>query len=136
MFGSASLPVVRDPVLRSILDDSFLRGTLDSFFKLPRNNLESVRNWKMMEYIREEDGVYKLEVEVPGMNKDDISIEIKGSVVTIKGESTKRNVKFTNSYPLLETIDIKRITAKVEDGILEILMPKVAEKKPLQIKVQ
>jgi len=90
-----------------------------------------------------------LNVELPGVTKDDISLEVKDSTLTIKGEKKlEKNVKeenfhrmertygsFTRAFTLPSTVQQDKVKAKFRDGILEIMLPKEEEAKPKQIKV-
>ena len=90
-----------------------------------------------------------LNVELPGVTKEDISLEVKDSTLTIKGEKRlEKDVKeenfhrmertygsFTRAFTLPSTVQQDRVKAKFRDGILEIMIPKAEEAKPKQIKV-
>ena len=90
-----------------------------------------------------------LNVELPGVTKEDIALEVKDSTLTIKGEKKfEENVKeenfhrmersygsFTRAFTLPSTVQQDKVKAKFRDGILEIMLPKAEEAKPKQIKV-
>lgn len=90
-----------------------------------------------------------LNVELPGVTKEDIALEVKDSTLTIKGEKKlEKNVteenfhrmersygSFTRAFTLPSTVQQDKVKAKFRDGILEIMLPKVEEAKPKQIKV-
>jgi len=90
-----------------------------------------------------------LNVELPGVTKDDISLEVKDSTLTIRGEKKlEKDVKeenfhrmertygsFTRAFTLPSTVQQDKVKAKFRDGILEIRLPKAEEAKPKQIKV-
>jgi len=90
-----------------------------------------------------------LNVELPGVTKEDISLEVKDSTLTIKGEKKlEKNVKeenfhrmertygsFTRAFTLPSTVQQDKVKAKFRDGILEIMLPKAEEARPKQIKV-
>ena len=90
-----------------------------------------------------------LNVELPGVTKEDIYLEVKDSTLTIKGEKKlEKDVKeenfhrmertygsFTRAFTLPSTVQQDRVKAKFRDGILEIMIPKAEEAKPKQIKV-
>ena len=90
-----------------------------------------------------------LNVELPGVTKEDIALEVKDSTLTIKGEKKlEKNVKeenfhrlersygsFTRAFTLPSTVQQDKVKAKFRDGILEIMLPKAEEAKPKQIKV-
>jgi len=90
-----------------------------------------------------------LNVELPGVTKEDISLEVKDSTLTIRGEKKlEKNVKeenfhrmertygsFTRAFTLPSTVQQDKVKAKFRDGILEIMLPKAEEARPKQIKV-
>ena len=90
-----------------------------------------------------------LNVELPGVTKEDISLEVKDSTLTLRGEKKlEKDVKeenfhrmertyggFTRAFTLPSTVQQDKVKAKFKDGILEIMLPKAEEAKPKQIKV-
>ncbi len=90
-----------------------------------------------------------LNVELPGVTKEDLALEVKDSTLTIKGEKKlEKDVKeenfhrmertygsFTRAFTLPSTVQQDKVKAKFRDGILEIMLPKAEEAKPKQIKV-
>jgi HSP20 family protein len=95
--------------------------------------------------IVENDKAFELHVAVPGMNKEDFQIEMNDSFLTISGErkftTEKKDANwhsietqygnFSRSFSLPENVDTSRISAKYNNGILEVLIPK-DEKKALK----
>jgi len=91
-----------------------------------------------------------LNVELPGVSKEDLSLEVKDNTLTIKGEKKmEKDVNeesyhrmertygsFMRAFTLPSTVQQDKVKAKFKDGILEILIPKVEEAKPKQIKVE
>jgi HSP20 family protein len=101
---------------------------------------------------REGDDAYYIEVELPGVKKEDISIDVNEDVLTISGERKIKDEqkdenfykvesaygKFERSFNLPEDVDTDKIEAKTENGVLEIKIPKVqkVEKKPKKIEIK
>jgi HSP20 family protein len=98
--------------------------------------------------IRDDENAYILQAVLPGVKSEDIDIEIASDAVTIKGEFQKEdqeNVKyllqerasgyFSRVISLPDEIDADNTEAKLEDGILTLHIPKVAEALPRKIKV-
>lgn len=87
--------------------------------------------------------------ELPGMSKEDIKLEMQNNSVTISGEKrfehekTKKNYyigeraygNFHRSFQLPSHVDTKQINAEFNDGVLKIVIPKLKEAKPKQIKI-
>jgi HSP20 family protein len=88
---------------------------------------------------RETDESYHIEVELPGVKKEDVDIKVDGNVLTISGErNVREEVKdedyhrvesryglFSRSFTLPEKVDIAKIQAEFENGILEVSIPKL-----------
>ena len=84
---------------------------------------------------------YKIELAAPGMEKTDFNVKLDGKVLTInvekKAEAARENEKmirkefsykpFKRSFTLDEKIDAANITAKYENGILKLELPKREE---------
>ena len=94
------------------------------------------------------DGIV-LKVELPGVNKDDVSVEVKDNVLTLKGErlldpkikdehyyrKERSFGKFNRSFSLQETIKPDLIKASFKDGVLTVAIPRPEEEKPKQVTV-
>jgi HSP20 family molecular chaperone IbpA len=82
------------------------------------------------------DGTVKIEEEVPGFSKEDITVLLKEGrlSVTLKREGRKEK-RFT--YHVSSKVDSTKITASCKDGILTLLLPPVTKKQvePLTIAV-
>jgi HSP20 family protein len=88
---------------------------------------------------REGKEAYHIEVELPGIKKDEVDVKVDGNVLTISGERTLRDEvkeenyhkvesfygKFSRSFTLPERVDIENIHAKSVDGLLEVIIPKL-----------
>ncbi|HEX9786592.1 MAG TPA: Hsp20/alpha crystallin family protein [Candidatus Binatia bacterium] len=91
-----------------------------------------------------------VKAEIPGMDKDNIEVNLTDHTLTIKGEKKKaEEVKEENYYrserrygSFVRTLDLSRevqadkVKAKFKDGVLEVRMPKTEEAKAKEIKVQ
>ena len=101
--------------------------------------------------VTEDDKVYRIKAEVPGVNKEDISVSIDGNAVTIvaethrekeekKGETVIRTERYygrqSRSFTLAKEIDSERSGAKYENGILELTLPKREGSAARELKVQ
>jgi HSP20 family protein len=90
-----------------------------------------------------------LKIEVPGIDEKDIDVRVENNVLTVHGErkfekeekeENFRRVErqygsFTRTFTLPTTVDAEKVSANYEKGILKITLPKKAEAKPKQIKV-
>ena len=107
--------------------------------------------WKPAMDISETDEAYLIEADIPGLKKEDVKIEVMDDVVTIKGErkSEKEEKDKKKGYHRVErsyggfirTIRVPggvkgdEVTAKFEDGVLKVTLPKPEEAKPKLISV-
>jgi len=87
---------------------------------------------------REASDAYYIEVDLPGVKKEDVDVSIDKNVLTISGKrETTQEVKeddyyrvesaygkFSRSFSLPENVDTEKIKASSEDGVLEIVIPK------------
>lgn len=99
--------------------------------------------------ISETDNQFEVSVSLPGMNKEDINIDLDNGHLTISGERKLENEEsgknfhrvessygsFNRSFQLPDSIDEESITAKYENGILNITITKSEEKVKKQIKI-
>ena len=70
---------------------------------------------------------YKLEYEIPGFNKEDVSVTIKNDILFITAENEKRS--FFKKIILNDICDYNAVTSKLENGILYIEIPFKLDKK-------
>lgn len=101
---------------------------------------------------REGEFAYHVEVDLPGVKKEDIEINVNDRVVTLSGSRETTNEqkendyykveseygKFERSFSLPENIDIENIHAETADGVLELIIPKleVVKNKPQKIEIK
>ena len=90
---------------------------------------------------------YRLEVEMPGVNRDGLDISLENNELTIIGRRTlppvegtlihreSRPENFRRTFELDPSIDANRINAKVEQGLVTLTLPKAEHVKPRRITV-
>src|SRR5260370_41377416 len=90
-----------------------------------------------------------LKIEVPGIDEKDIDVRIENNTLTVHGErkiekeekeENYRRVErqygsFTRTFNLPPTVEAEKVQADYDKGVLKITLPKKAEAKPKQIKV-
>jgi HSP20 family protein len=100
--------------------------------------------------IEERENEYVLNMELPGMNKGDISISFQEGVLNISGEkkdvrngenvnhhlSERRYGRFERAFRIHSDVDASRIAASFKDGVLQIELPKAESAKPKQIDIK
>jgi HSP20 family protein len=106
--------------------------------------------WAPAVDLREEDKRFVIEVDLPGVKKEDIQIQLENNLLTIRGErrfesETKKEHyhrieraygKFLRSFTLPTRVEAGKINATQRDGILEVVIPKAEESLPKKIEVK
>jgi HSP20 family protein len=127
----------------NMLFDDTLRGTAEGDEQLMRGA------WAPAVDIHESEEGFSVTADLPGVNKEDIKIDLKDNTLTISGEkkfeekTPKENYiriersygKFVRSFSMPNNIDSGKIKATFKDGTLELIIPKKEEAKPKQITI-
>jgi HSP20 family protein len=96
--------------------------------------------------ILETTDAYILEAEMPGVNKDGLNIRVEGNILTLAGRrqpALEAHLLYRESgladfrrvFELDPSIDTGKISARIEQGILSVTLPKAEEGKPRRIEV-
>lgn len=126
-----------------------LRDLEKDFYTVSKN--EGVNAFVPVVNTREGEFAYHVDVDLPGVKKEDIKVDINKNILTISGErKTKDEIKqedyykvetyfgkFSRSFTLPENADIENIEAKSDNGVLEVVIPKLKDditKKSIEIK--
>ena len=106
---------------------------------------EGTRQWLDRRYaapvsnVEETDTHFLLSLDLPGVAKKDINIEVRGNQLVVSGErrgrGDKEPARFERSFTLSNDVDTQHIEANHEDGVLTLGLPKVEKAKPRQIKI-
>ena len=121
----------------------------EPFFPTDRENNEVMGTWYPVVDMFEENDSFVIKAELPGMDKKDISVDVKDRVLTLKGERKYENEvkeetyyrrersygKFQRAFTLPADIDPNEIRADFKDGLLKIEVPKPEAHKPKEITV-
>ncbi|MDP8207024.1 MAG: Hsp20/alpha crystallin family protein [Candidatus Electryonea clarkiae] len=96
--------------------------------------------WGPRADIAESENAYKISMDLPGMNREDVDITIEDNVLTIEGERVskfdekdtmhrnERNYgKFARKFNLKNSFDNSKIDASFDNGVLTIELPKSKE---------
>ena len=90
---------------------------------------------------------YVLEGEMPGVNKEGLEVTLEGNTLTIVGRRAEadfgaapvyresKSGHFRRVFELDPAIDTSKISAKMEQGILKLHLPKAEKVKPRKIQV-
>jgi HSP20 family protein len=110
----------------------------------------SLGTWYPVVDIHENDKAIVLQAELPGLKKEDIDIEVKENILTLKGErkqsteikeqnyyrQERRLGRFSRSFTLPAVIDPAKVSASYKAGVLEVKIPKPKELKATQVDIQ
>lgn len=97
---------------------------------------------------REGEFAYHIEVDLPGVKKEDVNLQIEDGVLVVSGErKVKNEIKeenyykiessfgsFSRSFQLPEEADIENVHAESVDGVLEIVVPKLESSRVEKVK--
>ncbi|MDG5814303.1 Hsp20/alpha crystallin family protein [Chitinispirillales bacterium ANBcel5] len=131
--------------LADLMDDFFGESAFESAHRELTNG-----SWPRVD-ISEEDDHYLMHADLPGMDKNEVKIRVEQGTLTIEGEKKAERKKekgkyrhlersygrFSRSFTLPEEIEEQRIEAKMNNGVLELKLPKNerAKRKAIEIKV-
>lgn len=104
--------------------------------------------WNPRVDVVRENGHYKVTAEFPGVDKDDIHVDVKDGYLTLRGEKKRERSEekegynyserfygsFQRSFRLPQEAEVDAIEAKLENGVLTLTVP-VVEPKPTKIEV-
>lgn len=92
---------------------------------------------------------YYLQLDVPGIPKDDISVEVENGRLVVRGErkpvapaegakkvfSTRTRLKFEEAFTLPENADQEKISGSYKDGVLSVTIEKKKKPEPVKIRL-
>lgn len=119
-----------------LFDDMF-----DGFFRRPDYDRFGTRGLVPSVNVSESLEDYQLDVAAPGLNKEDFDVNIDKDMLTVSREQKQEDEKkeenltrrefsyssFSRSFRLPEDVDRDNISAKYEDGVLKLTLPKIGE---------
>jgi len=122
----------------------------EPFFRSDREDDDlSMGSWYPAVDMFDNDDTIVIKAELPGMDKKDISVDVKDRVLTLSGERNydkevkednyyrreRASGKFKRAFNLPVDIDPDKIKADFKDGVLKVEMPKPESQKPKKITV-
>lgn len=116
---------------------------MENFFNRPIPRMSSMYSASRM---KESDKAYLISIDLPGMDKKDISIETSGNRLVISGErkeeseskegSKKSYRQFNQSFSLPDDANLEAISATSANGVLKITVPKTGKKVSKKIEIK
>ncbi len=97
---------------------------------------------RQVEWYEDSENYYSL-VELPGVKRDDLKIDVEEGLLRLSYSSAKTHPdsdstekeRFEFVLRTPEGVEVESANAKLEDGILRLTLPKAEEKKPLRIEI-
>jgi len=127
-----------------------LRREIDKLFEDAFGGATDGGFWNPAVDIRENDNELRIDVELPGINPDEVEVTAENGVLTVRGEKrgerkeedkTRYHVversygSFMRSFQLPQGLDEDRIEASFDNGILSVHIPKSALPQPRRIQI-
>lgn len=123
-----------------------------SFFETPNGGTSSpatLRRWVPAMDLVETADHFVLRADLPGVVESDVKVELEDTVLTVSGERRSEHEdkgegyyrierasgSFARSLTLPEGVDANAIEAKFDKGVLEVRIPKPAERKPHRVQI-
>ncbi|MCF8093237.1 MAG: Hsp20/alpha crystallin family protein [Desulfotignum sp.] len=113
-------------------------------------NIEKTRELyeaaRMVDIYENEDEIL-LYADMPGVAKDELSVNIDNGRLSLSGVRKLEtsgaasweefgNVEFVRNFSVPQTIDVEKVEAELKNGVLALHMPKSEEAKPRQIEIR
>jgi HSP20 family protein len=107
------------------------------------------QRWQPPMDLVEADDHFVLKADLPGLAEEDVSIEVQDGNLTISGERRAEHEqrergwyrverafgRFSRSLTLPEGVDVDRVAASFDKGVLEVRIPKPEQRKPRRITI-
>ena len=121
----------------------------DTFFGPANGGGTAARRWvPAMDLVETEDALV-LTADLPGLERDDVSIEVKDNVLTIAGRRESEHTdsaggyhrverafgSFSRSLALPDGVEAEKVAAEFDKGVLKVTIPKPAERKPHRVEI-
>jgi len=126
----------------------FLKDTFGDIEYLDKTGNSAYRAFRPAIEVKEKHDKYKIKVELPNVNKEDIDVEMDENAISIKAESKfeqcseEENIKttefrygkFERVIPLEHNINCDGAKSEFKNGVLHIELPKIHEDKKNEMK--
>jgi HSP20 family protein len=110
----------------------------------------STRSWMPAVDIAETDAELVFHLEVPGLSKEDLEITVENNVLGISGERRFEDEenreryhrieraygRFSRAFSLRADVDTDRISARIDNGVLTVKLPKAEKARPRRIDIK
>jgi HSP20 family protein len=137
-----TLPTLQDRINR-IFEEAFPRSSA-------KEGEFALADWRPAVDTYEENNNIVIKAELPGVKKENVTIDIKDNMLTLKGERSEETEvkeenyyrkersygKFHRAFTLPDAVDPNKIEASFKDGVLKISIPKAEEAKSKKIEIK
>jgi len=150
IIGGIAMAITRYDPFRDLfrLQDQLFKTFGEAY--APREESGLTGAWTPAVDVFEDADAITLKVELPEVDAKDVDIQVEANQLTVRGERKLEKADqrdgyhriertygaFSRSFTLPNTVDAEHISAESRDGVLRVVLPKRAETKPRQIKVQ
>ncbi len=146
--NSSSVAERREPMRELEQVAERMRNFLDQTFGLQRPLSDGRSAWSPSVDVEESDGAYVIEADLPGVKREDTTVEVVGNELDISGEmkerehtgtvrrQMRRTGRFAYQITLPSKIDGDKIEANLADGVLTVRVPKAEQDERHQIEVK
>lgn len=137
--------------MKLIKHDSFFSDPWTDLDRLLESTLPELYQWNPMRLsgrerslpldVFEDDNHRTVRLEIPGVAKKDIELELENAVLTVrakrieKTESGDTTINLSRSVTVGDDVDAEQVKASLENGMLTIVLPKREQAKPRQITI-
>ena len=134
--GNSSMPSTFTGLVDQLFQDNLTRFFTDDFW----GSSGVSRSSQVPVNIKETDKTYEMELVAPGLKKEDLKLNVSNDMLTVSFEHKEENNQeneqegwlkreyrhqsFSRSFSLDDTIDANKISAKYQDGVLHLSLPK------------
>jgi HSP20 family protein len=113
--------------------------SLGQFFSQLGEAFPGVPSDRLAVDVHEDKDAYHASFEVPGVKKEDVKVELNNGLLTVTAEKREKNGESETSLSLSRSVSVpdgvnaEAITARLENGILNLTLPKAEHTKPRTI---
>jgi HSP20 family protein len=125
------------------------RTGLDALFRTPWGGFSLLSPWlepstssrHVATDVQEDEANYEVSLDLPGVKKEDIKLDLTDRTLSVSAERKVKSEGQEQSYSLRRSFTLPRnvagdsITAKLEDGVLTLRLPKTEQARPRSIEV-
>jgi HSP20 family protein len=140
-----------DPTRELTSLQSEVNRLFSTFFDVPTGpgNGSALRRWVPAMDLVETDDHFVLRADLPGLTKDEVTIELEDRVLTVSGERKAEHEdrhegyyrverafgSFSRSLTLPAGVEPDAVEASFDNGVLEVRIPKPEERKPRKVEI-